>query len=55
MVKHVKALASVVEAVKNLLPDKAVGTKVLREIEAIEKRDAAQQSSTVIEDTEPSE
>lgn len=55
MADHVKALSTVVEAVKNLLPKKAEGEKILREIERIEKRDAAQQSETVIEEIEPSE
>jgi len=55
MPQHVKALSAVVEAVKNLLPKKSEGEKILREIKRIEERDAAQQSETVIEEIEPSE
>ena len=55
MADHIKALATVVEAVKNLLPKKTEGEKILREIKRIEARDAVQQSETVIEDMEPSE
>jgi len=55
MPQHVKALSAVVEAVKNLIPKKTEGEKILREIERIEKRDAAQQSTTTNGDIEPSE
>ncbi|GAI90147.1 unnamed protein product [marine sediment metagenome] len=55
MADHAKKLATVVEAVKNLIPKKGESEKILREIKRIEQRDAAQQSETVIEEIEPSE
>ncbi len=52
---HVKNLVAVVNAAKALLPKRREADKVLREIKRQEERDATQNSSSTIGETEPDE
>lgn len=50
---HKKSLAAVVKAAKAMLPKKQEAERIAREIKRQEDRDAAQQPSSTIGETEP--